>query len=195
MRLIFALLLITASGCQLCGSGGACPPAGDCQPCQADCNACPGECNSCNSWCCSHGWFCFGRHAKYCRCWDNFLTTEEARCLAKSDLRKFDDGQCLSCDYRLGFEQAYVDVARGGSGQVPALPPAQFWKVCARDPKGHARAQQWFAGYAAGAPRAVALYEPFNKVASSGAAGYVGNGFPPVCNTNYAAPLAPYFGP
>jgi hypothetical protein len=116
--------------------------------------------------------FCHGRHARYHSITENIHTSKRARCLARADLRKLDNDQCLSCDYRLGYEQAYVDVAQGTDGQIPALPPAKYWKVDARTPEGHQRAQQWFNGYAAGAARARCQYEPFNEVASSGGPGY-----------------------
>jgi hypothetical protein len=76
------------------------------------------------------------------------------------------------CDFQYGFEQAYVDVALGASGEVPPLPPERYWKKRARTPKGHQRAQDWFAGYAAGAEQARAQYAHFNHVATSGAPGY-----------------------
>lgn len=172
MRVLFLLLVIAAAGCHTCGSESACAPdAGDCRD---QCKGLSGSvCGGC------HGWCCFGRHAKYSRCWDGLLTRREARSLAQKDLRKLDNDQHLSCDFRLGYEQAYVDVALGACGEIPPLPPANYWNVCARTPEGHARAQQWFAGYAAGVPPAKAVYDPFNRVATSEGSGYGWNGCPP----------------
>lgn len=171
MRIVFLFLVIAAAGCHTCGPDAACAPdAGGCEHCRGGagmgCDRCLGGC-------------CFGRHAKYCRCWDGLLTRREARWRAQKDLRKLDHHQPISCDFRLGYEQAYVDVALGACGEVPPLPPANYWKASARTPEGHAKAQQWFAGYAAGVEPAKAIYEPFNRVATSEGAGYGWNGCPP----------------
>lgn len=116
---------------------------------------------------CAHGMCCSGWHPHYKRIPDNLYTKTSARLRAQSDLRQLDRGPCSNCDYRQGFEQAYVDVALGSNGEVPALPPANYWKACARTPNGHQRVQQWFSGYAAGAERAKSVYEPYNEVGSS----------------------------
>jgi len=175
MRLISPLLMVWLAGCS---SGGqvpflqasassveSCPVDESCQG-NGECGA--GDCGAedCN-WFCAHGWCLHGRHPHYKRIPDNLLNRSRARQRARSDLRKLDHDQCLSCDYRLGYEQAYLDVSQGACGDVPALPPANYWSTCARSPEGHQKAQQWFSGYAAGAARAKAIYEPFNKVAYS----------------------------
>src|SRR5690606_37794241 len=114
-----------------------------------------------------------GHQPKYCRCLDNLKTKHKARWHARADLRQMNCD--ADCDFKLGFEQAYVDVALGGSGEVPGLPPQNYWKEWARTPEGHQAAQSWFAGYAAGAPQAKSRYEPYNEVASSGQPGYEWN--------------------
>lgn len=109
---------------------------------------------------------CCGKHPKYCRFQDNVLTRHDARKLASQELSRC--GKCkVSSDYRLGYEQAFVDVSLGGCGDVPALPPANYWTNCARTPGGHEKAQDWFAGYSAGAAAAKPIYEPYNRVAAS----------------------------
>lgn len=149
------------------------------------------SCDTCTDgscgWCGGH--FCVGRHARYHSILDAWVTRHEARHLARAELRDIDDNSCLDCDYKLGFEQAFVDVSVGASGQVPALPPANYWRSWNRTAEGHARAQNWFAGYAAGATRAVPIYEPFNTVASSGLPGYElsGHNFTPAAGVVPAA--------
>jgi len=175
MRLISPLLMILLAGCSVlnrgtesgsvgadsaCAVGQVCEGGQECPPCESCGDS---HCN----WFCAHGWCCHGQHPHYKRIPDNCLTKTKARKLAQSDLRKLGRDECQTCDYRLGFEQAYIDVSLGACGAVPALPPANYWKTCARTPEGHQKAQQWFSGYAAGAVRAKALYEPFNKVAYS----------------------------
>lgn len=153
MRLPAAIILIFAAGCHH-GAATTAPPGTDCV------QSCPGDCEGGCRLCC-------GRHSKYSRCVDNLVTKHEARHLARAALDQMGPHPCDSCDFRLGFEQAFVDVAQGGWGDVPALPPPKYWKNWARTPEGHQRTQMWFAGYAAGSAQARAHYEPFNQVAAS----------------------------
>lgn len=168
MRIALLMTLLMTSGCQSIGgsvfhSSRASTPARDC----------PEDCRTCSSWSCVSEKFlqttlgCFGRHPKYCSTHDKILTQHDARHLARAELSRTRSKICSDCDYRLGYEQAFVDVAQGAKGDVPALPPANFWTNCARTPNGHRRAENWFSGYAAGATAAKTLYEPYNKVAAS----------------------------
>lgn len=166
MRRLFLMLVLLSQPLCGCASLSTWGRAGGDATC--DTGACE-ECEDCG-WC--DRLFCVGRHPKYSTILDTLITRKEARHLARAELRCLDDNECLNCDYKLGFEQAYVDVAQGASGAVPALPPANYWRSWNRTAEGHARAQNWFAGYAAGSARAVPLYEPFNVVASSSVPGY-----------------------
>jgi hypothetical protein len=177
MRTIILLTVVAASGCRLwgepfgcqnevcqsapcgrsdCESGNGCEPETGCEPC-GDCHAFLG----------GHIPALWGRHPKFVRFEDNIHTSKQARFRAALSLHALDDKSCLTCDYRLGYEQAFVDVAHGADGETPALPPANYWKNCMRTPRGHQKAQQWFSGYAAGSVAARSIYEPFNKVAAS----------------------------
>ncbi|WP_437192646.1 hypothetical protein [Planctomicrobium sp. SH527] len=168
MRIALLMTLLMTSGCHHFGgsaflSSRAFTSAGDCQA----------DCRSCSTWsrlsekCLQTTLGCFGRHPKYCSTHDKMLTQHDARHLAHAELKRSKKKICSDCDYRLGFEQAFVDVSQGAKGDVPALPPANFWTNCARTPGGHQRAENWFSGYAAGATAAKAIYEPYNKVAAS----------------------------
>jgi len=53
--------------------------------------------------------------------------------------------------YGKGFRQGYRDVAAGGDGCPPTLPPECYWSVCFQNPAGQAKVQEWFRGYAFGA--------------------------------------------
>ena len=54
--------------------------------------------------------------------------------------------------YVAGFKDGFVDfVFAGGSGEPPPLPPRRYWNVGARNPRGHAGAADWFAGFRHGA--------------------------------------------
>lgn len=174
MHRIPAILLLMLMGCQSPGLKNPFAIPSDCQSSAVpqSCNeeGCSEEnCESCghSNWFCSHGYCVHGRHAHYHRMPDNYWTKSAARKRAQAELKQLSKNQCLNCDYRLGYEQAFVDVSLGADGQVPVLPPANYWKKCARTPEGHQKVQQWFSGYAAGAAYATSIYEPYNKVAHS----------------------------
>ena len=54
-------------------------------------------------------------------------------------------------DFKDGFEAGYENVAEGGTGCLPALPPRKYWKVFYQTPAGRAMANAWFEGFAHGA--------------------------------------------
>ncbi|REJ85948.1 MAG: hypothetical protein DWQ34_28015 [Planctomycetota bacterium] len=104
---------------------------------------------------------------EYCRDVDEMFARNRAARRAIVSLRRCHPSQ--NCDFRSGYVQAYVDVAVGGSGEVPPVPPERYWKSCRRDPEGHREAADWFAGYAAGSQRALAsTWHAYNQVPTSG---------------------------
>lgn len=73
-------------------------------------------------------------------------------------------------DFRQGFIQAYVDIALGGDGKLPPVPPERYWRACQRNPEGYADASDWFTGYTAGSQRALSSnWHAHNQVPASGA--------------------------
>ena len=160
MRVSILILLSLTAGCHL-GTPAA-PSTPDCRQAAGSCPQAPST--ACGWGCCGH---CKGRHAVYWRFCDKHITRHEARRLARADLDRLYPDQCPGCDFQLGFEQSYVDVAMGANGDVPSLPPAKYWANWARTAEGHQQAQQWFSGYAVGVSQARARYEPFNEVATS----------------------------
>lgn len=51
-----------------------------------------------------------------------------------------------------GFRDGFVDfVYAGGNGEPPPIPPRSFWNLGSRTPEGQGAADDWFAGYRAGA--------------------------------------------
>ncbi|WP_437186922.1 hypothetical protein SH668x_000293 [Planctomicrobium sp. SH668] len=131
----------------------------------ASCASC--QSSSWSGFLCSHGMCCYKKKPKYSPFVDGRCTSSEARSLAKTCLREASDRSCQDCDYNSGFVQAFVDVSQGADGETPALPPANYWKNCARTPEGHAKAERWFQGYAEGGARARQIYDPYNQVAHS----------------------------
>lgn len=129
------------------------------------------DCVDCASDDCS-AYFCLPRK-HYTRCLDERIAANEAAKRAFFSLQ-----ECYperpSLDFQFGYRSAFVDVALGGDGVVPAVPPEQYWTTCYRTAEGRQHAQEWFAGYAAGAQRATAhcRYQ-FNRVAASGTTAYV----------------------
>lgn len=54
-------------------------------------------------------------------------------------------------DYGKGFREGYRNVAGGGDGCPPTLPPQCYWSVCFQNPIGQAKVQEWFRGFVFGA--------------------------------------------
>ena len=104
----------------------------------------------------------------YNRTIDDFVACKVAKDVARHHMAVLYSKDCRpTSDFQAGFEQAYEDVALGSEGQTPAIPPPAYWKSCERTPEGHARAQQWLAGYAAGATQALQSRGPYNRVLAS----------------------------
>ena len=150
----------TACGTDYCGSG--CGPA---------CGT-GSECESghwYDSWIHPHsGHASHGGHSHKCysRCVDDHKVKHHAKKLAHHYL---EESPCnTSCDFATGYKQAFIDVWLGADGQVPAAAPSRYWKAKYRTPEGRAQAEEWFAGYAAGASQALAIRGESHRVASTG---------------------------
>ena len=55
-----------------------------------------------------------------------------------------------SCHFREGFTCAYLDLAQGGTGIAPAVPPERYWNCFYRCHKNYGGVADWYAGYQAG---------------------------------------------
>ena len=106
----------------------------------------------------------------YNRTVDDFVSSKTARDVARHHMAVIYAPSSFrpSYDFQAGFEQAYADIALGADGQVPAMAPSPYWKACQRTAEGHQRAQDWLAGYSAGASNALECRGPFNQVIASG---------------------------
>src|SRR5262245_2314634 len=56
-----------------------------------------------------------------------------------------------SVDFQQGFVEGYADVASGGDGCAPALPPKKYWGAAYSSPNGQEHTKAWFAGFREGA--------------------------------------------
>jgi hypothetical protein len=59
-----------------------------------------------------------------------------------------------SVDYAKGFEEGYYDVASGGDGCPPPLPPKKYWSATYASPVGREHIEAWFQGFRDGAATA-----------------------------------------
>ncbi|MBX3438796.1 MAG: hypothetical protein KF861_14980 [Planctomycetaceae bacterium] len=144
---------LLVAGCRLMGpAAGRAYDVGACRDCDE------GRCGPLCPIGCEH----------YSRCIDEGISSHEALRRANRSLRLCYDSR-PSFDFRDGYRQAFVDVALGGRGQVPATPPERYWSTCYRTAAGHQRAQEWYAGYVAGTGRAMSLCRyQHNVVPTSG---------------------------
>jgi len=56
--------------------------------------------------------------------------------------------------YRHGWKQGYYDVAMGGAGERPFLPPQKYWSAGYQNPNGERAIAMWYQGYHDGAQAA-----------------------------------------
>ncbi len=101
---------------------------------------------------------------------DNWKVRQSAKAMAHRSLRQFrrQSGFKPSCHFCEGFECAYIDMAQGGSGATPAIPPRRYWNCEYRSGEGYARADEWFEGYRIGAGMAEADgLKRFNSIHTS----------------------------
>lgn len=56
-------------------------------------------------------------------------------------------GQPQFFSFGEGFRDGYQEVASGGDGCPPAIPPRRFWSYRYQSPEGQAKVAAWFAGY------------------------------------------------
>lgn len=91
----------------------------------------------------------------YVGCIDDCKVKLRAKCLAAEAYERLNCGN-PSCHFKQGFCQAYVDIAQGSDGLIPAAPPQRYWGMMFRNEPGHAWAQEWFYGYSVGVDSAIA---------------------------------------
>lgn len=145
----------------------------ECNPCWgSDCSTDCHDCSDCSS--CSCGGLFGGTSHCGPNCYDPMLDSCRVRRKARERARKsmtrlwWQTKSLPSCHFREGFTQAYVDMAEGGNGTVPAVPPERYWKSRYRTASGYARAEEWFGGYRTGASMAEAEgLSQFNSIPTS----------------------------
>lgn len=151
---------LAGCGCGLCRGS----------QCDTECD----ECHGCGA--CGCGGLFGKRSSCGPNCYDPATDSSRVRRIAKSQARKsmtrlwWQTKSRPSCDFREGYTQAYVDIAEGGTGVVPAVPPERYWKSKNRSAEGYARAEEWFAGYRTGASAAEAEgLSQYNTIPTSSA--------------------------
>ncbi|MBX9654031.1 hypothetical protein K2Y11_10485 [bacterium] len=70
---------------------------------------------------------------------------------AWKDLREVYCEMNFEKDFGRGFREGYFDVAAGGNGCPPVIPPERYWSVRYMSTEGRARTEAWFSGYRYGA--------------------------------------------
>ncbi len=108
--------------------------------------------------CLDYGWWgeCFHPHY-HCGAPDGIrdhVAVKKAAIKAANRALSEQDGCATSRDFRFGFQQAYIDIANGGTGALPAIPPSRYWAAPYRTTWGHNKARDWFSGYETGASAA-----------------------------------------
>lgn len=101
-------------------------------------------------WACSSG--CIYEMQDDC---DDFMIGMRTRSMARRAWRQAEPVYDRTVEherhFRKGFEAGYADVASGGNGCVPTLPPRHYWKACYQTPRGKEKTYAWFDGFTHGA--------------------------------------------
>lgn len=160
-----------AGGCKSPCGGGACssggplfhPPAARFSQSEKILS-CDDGCE--NGECTSSGYLTL---AKYWPSLDGWATEMTAKKCAKKELlrQQWQSKTYLPSDFKRGYLQAFVDVANGESGDVPAVPPPRYWNTAYRSAKGRLAADHWFDGYRKGAADAAVKLCSLRQIASS----------------------------
>ncbi len=154
-RLHFLLMAcaLAAGGCVLPCGGGACnakgrlwePPAQRYEQTEFSvtdsCAVCPTP---------------YPTFSKYWPGLDEWSTNHTAKNVANRQLfsQQLRTFRLLSSHFKDGYRQAFIDIANGGSGDCPPVPPPKYWNTYYRSECGEKYAEQWFNGYRAGAAAA-----------------------------------------
>jgi len=105
------------------------------------------SCQGCDN-CTPHRPYSCGYHA----CWDDMITQHTAHKCAFRDLKIYRQ-QCggpISHHFKMGFIQAYEDLAMNRQPSPPVIPPEKYWNAYYRSCAGQPDVDEWFAGYDAG---------------------------------------------
>ena len=70
---------------------------------------------------------------------------------AGHEQKQFFDGHQERGAFGAGFRDGYMDVASGGNGCPPGVPPRKYWTWKYQTPEGQAKVAAWFEGYPHGA--------------------------------------------
>jgi hypothetical protein len=87
-----------------------------------------------------------------CRAWERSHVWLIDRHRAEQSLRAdVSGGLARTPDFRSGYLAGYLNVASGGDGRPPLLPPRKYTKARYRGPHGQLAASAWFQGFQSGA--------------------------------------------
>lgn len=146
---------LTAGGCALPCGGGACNSKGrlwEAPATRFNATETPIPQATCKP-VCPPGYLTF---SKYWPGLDEWSTTHVAKSAANRQIwsQQLRSLRLLSSHYKDGYRQAFIDIANGGSGDCPPVPPPRYWNTFYRSACGEKFAEQWFNGYRAGAAAA-----------------------------------------
>ena len=116
--------------------------------------------------CKAKAYLTFNKYRPWCDDWTTTVTAK--RCANRILLQQqWSMKKLMSADYKGGFRQAFIDVAHGSDGELPAVPPPVYWNAHFRSDSGQRRAECWFSGYRAGAAMAAVRLAPLKRIAAS----------------------------
>jgi hypothetical protein len=169
---LLASIALMTGGCVLPCSNGACSSSGEPRyvspasrffstekliPQQSSCAS--GNCQP-------KPYFTF---SKYLPLMDQWTSKSTARHCADRHLlrQQFQCRKWISKHYKAGFRDAFMDIANGESGEVPAVPPPKYWNTHYRTESGKRCVELYFDGYRAGSALAAAELTTMKTIGAS----------------------------
>lgn len=91
---------------------------------------------------------------QYCEPLDEACHSIHIRIVAHREWKRYvhacPPGDPHRCYFKDGFIDGFIDVASGGQGCLPVIPPRKYWKSCYETEEGQLKIQAYFQGYPEG---------------------------------------------
>lgn len=144
---------------------------------------------------------CIDNQLAYCEPLDNACLSSHAW-LSAHWAWQHHETMCVKDDphkryFKHGFVDGFYNVATGGAGCLPAIPPRKYWKSCYETPEGHLKVCAYFQGYSRGVQVAYESGKSRSTRLSSSLPNYLKTSAPncPTCPSLYDASPAMEMAP
>lgn len=100
-------------------------------------------------------WIHFSYIESLDQCQSKFHAWHEARTAWSEYSHHCDEEVPHRSHFKLGFLDGFSDVATGGNGCLPSIPPQKYWKYCYETAEGRLKINAYFQGFSTGVQMAL----------------------------------------